>query len=60
MVIAILNYGCTACEIIKDAPDMETSKEVETFLKDCGYNLDDIYYMCDAQVSTYSVKDLKE
>ncbi len=49
MKIAVLYYTIASVDIF-DAPDFETTEEVEDYLaNEKGYNLDDIYYMADVQ-----------
>ena len=50
MKVAVLDY--TIAEVaIYDAPDMDTTEEVESWLEnEKGYRMSDIYYMADVQL----------
>lgn len=52
MKIAVLNY-VIAEVAVHNAPEMDTTEEVESWLSDeMGYRLSDIYYMTDVQSIT--------
>lgn len=53
MKIAVLNYAISEAAIY-EAPEMDTTEEVERWLEDeKDLRLDDIYYMTDVQYITY-------
>ena len=53
MKIAVLNYAISEAAIY-EAPEMDTTEEVERWLEDeKDLRLDDIYYMADVQYITY-------
>ena len=55
MNIAVLDYTTGRCDFIINAPDMDTTEEIEEWLSK-SYRLDDIYYMCDAELQIVKAK----
>jgi len=55
MNIAILNYPSGTVDFIDDVPEIDGSKEIERWLEDNGYDLDDIYYMADCNIEHFKV-----